>query len=81
MNSFGILVDEKALRTINDDEQIQKIFLDIVKDASSVICCHVSPIKKSQVVKMVKNYNSDCATLAIGDEGMTYKWLWKQILE
>ena len=67
--SFGILVDEKALRTINADEEMQKIFLDIAKDASSVICCRVSPIQKSQVVKMMKNYDKDGVTLAIGDGG------------
>ena len=69
IKSFGILIDEKALRTINDDEEIQKIFLDIAKDASSVICCRVSPIQKSQVVKMMKNYDKDGVTLAIGDGG------------
>ena len=66
---FGILIDEKALKTINDDEQIQKIFLDIAKDASSVICCRVSPIQKSQVVKMMKKYDKKGVTLAIGDGG------------
>ena len=67
--SFGILIDEKALRTINDDEEIQKVFLDIAKDASSVICCRVSPIQKSQVVKMMKKYDKKGVTLAIGDGG------------
>ena len=67
--NFGILVDEKALRTINDDEECQKIFLNIAKDASSVICCRVSPIQKSQVVKMMKNYDQEGITLAIGDGG------------
>ena len=66
---FGILVDDKALRTINDSIAIQKIFLDIAKDASSVICCRVSPIQKSQVVKMMKNYDKNGVTLAIGDGG------------
>ena len=69
LNSFGILVDEKALKTINDEEEMQKIFLDIAKDASSVICCRVSPIQKSQVVKMMKNYDRNGVTLAIGDGG------------
>ena len=67
--SFGILVDEKALLTISEDEEIQKIFLDIAKDAESVICCRVSPLQKSQVVKMMKNYDSKSITLAIGDGG------------
>ena len=66
---YGILVDEKALLTINEDEEIQKIFLDIAKDAVAVICCRVSPLQKSQVVKMMKNYNPDSKTLAIGDGG------------
>ena len=66
---FGILVDEKALLTINEDESIQKIFLDIAKDAVAVICCRVSPLQKSQVVKMMKNYKKNSKTLAIGDGG------------
>ena len=69
LKPFGILIDEKALRTINDDEEIQQIFLDIAKNASSVICCRVSPIQKSQVVKMMKNYDKNGVTLAIGDGG------------
>ena len=67
--SFGILVDEKALLTINDDEDIKKIFLEIAKDAEAVICCRVSPLQKSQVVKMMKKYDQNGITLAIGDGG------------
>ena len=66
---YGILVDEKALLTIGEEESIQKIFLDIAKDAVAVICCRVSPLQKSQVVKMMKNYNPNSKTLAIGDGG------------
>ena len=68
-NKFGILIDEKALRTLNDSTEVQSIFLDIAKEASSVICCRVSPIQKSQVVKMMKNYDKEGITLAIGDGG------------
>ena len=66
---FGILVDEKALLTINEDIEIQNIFLNIAKDATSVICCRVSPLQKSQVVKMMKNFDKKGITLAIGDGG------------
>ena len=66
---FGILVDEKALLTINQDEDIQTIFLNIAKDAVAVICCRVSPLQKSQVVKMMKAYDKKAITLAIGDGG------------
>ena len=45
---YGILVDEKALLTIEEeDEEIKNIFLDIAKDAVAVICCRVSPLQKS----------------------------------
>ena len=67
--SFGILVDEKALLTVSQDDEIQKIFLEIAKDAETVICCRVSPLQKSQVVKMMKNYDNKGITLAIGDGG------------
>ena len=66
---FAILVDEKALLTINENEEMQKIFLNIAKDAVAVICCRVSPLQKSQVVKMMKEYNPNAVTLAIGDGG------------
>ena len=67
---YGILVDEKALLTIEEEtEEIKNIFLDIAKDAVAVICCRVSPLQKSQVVKMMKNYNPKSKTLAIGDGG------------
>ena len=68
-SKFGILIDEKALSIVNDVEEVQEIFLDIAKEASSVICCRVSPLQKSQVVKMMKNYDKEGITLAIGDGG------------
>jgi magnesium-transporting ATPase (P-type) len=66
---FGILVDEKALLTITENTQIEKMFLDVAKDAIAVICCRVSPLQKSQVVKLMKNYDKTKITLAIGDGG------------
>ena len=66
---FGILVDEKALLTITENTEIEKIFLDVAKDAVAVICCRVSPLQKSQVVKLLKNYDKKKVTLAIGDGG------------
>ena len=66
---FGILIDEKALYTITENEQISKMFLSVAKDAVAVICCRVSPLQKSQVVKLMKNYDKSKITLAIGDGG------------
>ena len=66
---FGILVDEKALLTITNNEEIAKIFLEVAKEAMAVICCRVSPLQKSQVVKLMKNFDKSKITLAIGDGG------------
>ena len=66
---FGILIDEKALLTITNNEEIAKIFLEVAKEAVAVICCRVSPLQKSQVVKLMKNYDKSKITLAIGDGG------------
>ena len=42
---FGILVYEKALLTITNNEEIAKIFLEVAKEAVAVICCRVSPLQ------------------------------------
>ena len=49
------------------DDEI--LFMDIAKDATSVICCRVSPSQKSKVVLMMKRFNPKAVTLAIGDGG------------
>ena len=41
----------------------------MAKEAVAVICCRVSPLQKSQVVKLMKNYDKTKITLAIGDGG------------
>ena len=68
-NSFAILIDQKAIKIIHEVYDIQNIFLNIAKYASSVICCRVSPIQKAQVVKMMKNFDINGVTLSIGDGG------------
>ena len=68
-SDFGILIDEKALLTVCESVEMEKIFLNIAKDAVAVICCRVSPLQKSQVVKMMKSYDPKAITLAIGDGG------------
>ena len=49
-----------------DDE---KLFMKIAKNATSVICCRVSPSQKSKVVLMMKRFYPSAVTLAIGDGG------------
>ena len=69
LKKFGILVDEKALLTVTENEDIAKMFLEVAKKAVAVICCRVSPLQKSQVVKLLKNFDKSKITLAIGDGG------------
>ena len=67
--NFGILIDSLALITLFNNEELQHIFINIAQYARSVICCRVTPLQKSQIVKMVKNYLKNKITLAIGDGG------------
>ena len=71
-NTLNILGDQQESNHDNmeinegDDE---KLFMIIAKDASSVICCRVSPSQKSKVVLMMKRFYPSAVTLAIGDGG------------
>ena len=53
---------------INDGDE-EKLFMSIAKHATSVICCRVSPSQKAKVVLMMKRFNPQAVTLAIGDGG------------
>ena len=55
------------MKISEDDEE--RLFMSIAKDASSVICCRVSPSQKSKVVLMMKRFYPRAVTLAIGDGG------------
>ena len=66
---YSILIESSILSIIMSDKEKTEKFLKIALCASTVICCRVSPLQKSQVVKMVKKYNKDVITLAIGDGG------------
>uniref|UniRef100_A0A915LD06 P-type phospholipid transporter n=1 Tax=Meloidogyne javanica TaxID=6303 RepID=A0A915LD06_MELJA len=46
--------------------QHEKIFLEIARNCTSVICCRVTPLQKAKVVELVKR-NIKAVTLAIGD--------------
>ena len=67
--NFGILIDSLALTSLFNNQDLQHIFINIAKDAKSVICCRVTPLQKSLIVKMVKDYMPEKVTLAIGDGG------------
>ena len=66
---FSIFIEAPILAGIFQSEEATKQFLKIALFASTVICCRVSPLQKSQVVKIVKQHQQDAITLAIGDGG------------
>ena len=66
---FSLIIESAVLGFIFQDKIITKKFLKIALCAESVVCCRVSPLQKSQVVKEVKNINKNYITLAIGDGG------------
>ncbi|XP_063906623.1 probable phospholipid-transporting ATPase IM isoform X3 [Zophobas morio] len=46
--------------------QLERLFLDVVMQCKSVICCRVTPLQKALVVELIKK-NRHAVTLAIGD--------------
>ena len=66
---FSILIESSILSLIFSSEIKKNQFLKIALKASTVVCCRVSPLQKSKVVKEVKKYDKNAITLAIGDGG------------
>ena len=48
-------------------DELKLDFLDLALNCKAVICCRVSPLQKSQVVRLVKEHVKEAITLAIGD--------------
>ena len=74
-NTMKVIKDEQVttisdtdLKDIKDGDE-EKLFMSIAKHATSVVCCRVSPSQKSKVVLMMKRFNPQAVTLAVGDGG------------
>jgi phospholipid-transporting ATPase len=61
-----MIIDGLNLEYVLHDKAISKKFFQVGLLAKSVICCRVSPIQKSLVVKLAKD-NGTWITLSIGD--------------
>lgn len=46
--------------------KLERLFLEVVTQCRSVICCRVTPLQKALVVELIKK-NKHAVTLAIGD--------------
>ena len=67
-SKYTIIIEGSAIDKCIENEEISKLFYELVKDSRSLICCRASPSQKSKIVKFIKK-KSDQLTLAIGDGG------------
>lgn len=66
--NLGLVIDGETLLYVFSDLQAMKHFAMLSCLCHAVICCRVSPLQKSEVVKLVKcNFQFAPMTLAIGD--------------
>lgn len=61
---FQILIDYEDI--IFHHNPLRKIFLHLVKEIESVVCCRVTPKQKADVVSLVKTYLNKI-TMSVGD--------------
>ncbi|CAG9325909.1 unnamed protein product [Blepharisma stoltei] len=66
--NLGLVIDGETLLYVFSDLQAMKHFAMLSCLCHAVICCRVSPLQKSEVVRLVKcNFQFAPITLAIGD--------------
>ncbi|KAG6835961.1 hypothetical protein H0H93_012827 [Arthromyces matolae] len=63
---FILVVDGAALQDAFEEEESKKLLLRLATLCEGVICCRVSPLQKSLIVRLVKD-GLGVMTLAIGD--------------
>lgn len=62
---FAIVINGHSLvHCLN--HSMEHMFLDVVSQCRSVICCRVTPLQKALVVELIKKHKN-AVTLAIGD--------------
>ncbi|KAG7274155.1 LOW QUALITY PROTEIN: hypothetical protein CRUP_013689 [Coryphaenoides rupestris] len=61
----GLVVDGASLSLALREHE--KLFMDVCKNCSAVLCCRMAPLQKAKVVHMFKTSPEKPITLAIGD--------------
>ncbi len=67
--SLSLVVDGKSVGSIMKSEDLKDRFLDICQRCPTVVACRLSPIQKSQLVRLIKDADPKNLTAAIGDGG------------
>ena len=62
-----MVVSGDSLITVNKSEDLKELFINLILQSESILCCRVSPKQKASIVKMVRSALPDARTLAIGD--------------
>lgn len=62
-----VVIDGQTLASIQSDEAMHTLFLDLAILADSVICCRASPSQKAALVHSIRTRLKKSVTLAIGD--------------
>lgn len=65
--ALAMIIDGKTLDLV-DDEEMERLFIDVAIHCKTLICARVTPLQKASVVKLVRKYVHS-NTLAIGDGG------------
>ncbi|ODV59583.1 aminophospholipid-translocating P4-type ATPase DNF3, partial [Ascoidea rubescens DSM 1968] len=62
-----VVIDGTTLTSMDNDETIYNMFINLCIKADSVICCRASPSQKANLVTSVRQKYKNSVTLAIGD--------------
>jgi len=67
LSNLALVITGDALLNVMGDKEMEVEFIQISKKLQSVIACRVSPKQKAEIINLVKAYDRDAVTLAIGD--------------
>ena len=66
---YGLVVDGSSLTLIMPVQENKELLYQISAKCTAVVCCRMSPLQKSEIVKMMKNSSLKPITAAVGDGG------------
>ena len=66
---YGLIVDGSSLTLIMPVSENKELLFQIAEKCSAVVCCRMSPLQKSEIVKMMKTSSRKPITAAVGDGG------------
>lgn len=69
--NISLVIDGHTLAMVLSPD-LQDRFVDLAKRCRTVLCCRVTPLQKSAVVKLVRD-KLKVMTLAVGKKGKTFE--------